>query len=940
MRKAFLAAALAAFAAHGATVKIATRDWVRSYVANVVNAEAQTRTNVVTVGGHAVTNFTFSSPFYSEDATNVVSIALTVSYALVPTNTMLASMPPSPPTPRSFSLLELLVPTANAELVPWDDDGYQLQLYLHNVEIGTGDAAFPFHFEPPKTFAWKHKLPLVPPDEPHRCLILDGGDCVCEDARALLQNGYKMQYPDNYYAPENVDDTGGEQGDIMNWLDYYDNGLTTEKVLGETKYFYLIGPLPDGGNVSVNVKDIGKTAAWREALKGAFAEWKAHILNCMDAYDKTHYCSNFQPQHDWGTVGTTGNYRYGEEETIQYCRRNSDHSKTGWRAHNHDGHWGAWLYREVNGASVKIRYCQRCGKEDGPYAVDAGTLTCSGNSHIPLSMVATNGANRCGCVCGEVDPENFKEEQYHLFVAGSQTPCLCQCGHYHRGVAPSAYDVNREVACQNICTHCNRRHNSNGIDVPDAGAEDHQPRTSGHCGCRCGKYTHNDHDPECAKFHIRKSGDCCCLGADGSGGDWHFPCAKSGCTKICEYDYNGFGPHLAVTRKVNTEERPLVTAEPKDHTRNDASCGCKCGEMDSSNRDEWNGVEDLHKWQSGHCICVCGMSPEHHGISRQPCDDICRGHEATHQRQNGQKRCPLTVSGVRIGSNIKYSHTPRADGCGCACGDFGAGDYSGNSLEDSLFHNGTGSPACWCSCGKNGQNAWHTFVTNNPCVNICNLCKETTSRGKTFRTKVVAVNPAKDHTAVTNRCGCECRADTSKNYKKYHPILDGHCGCVECNRNNYREHWYIDHVTEDNETGNGPSYTCGSCGNTIGRIRHTVTCKTNPQPGGCWLCPYNYYVESGHADGCGALPRDPSEDDEEDDTPIFGPPDDKPPATCTAVTFDGNVCGHKLNEDGSCPNEVNHNSSGSIDETGTSDTGEPGGNSGNNGGGTIDPLNF
>ena len=931
----------------GQETKIATREWVRKYVAAMKEEKAQVTTNVTWSGGVATTNYTFTSSFVDENNPDIEGITINVSYSITRTNSVQALMGP---VRKSSSILSFLVPRAYADVTPWGDDGYMVSLEISGgTFMLTSTTEESFAFDPPQVFWWQNKLPMIPPDGTHVCDIPDASDCICLDAKkyaAAMDSSGGFPYPEGYEL-FTASDMNGDKGDIMNWTDLVNWPYQITTLGGKTNYMI---PRADGSR-SVNLKSIGQSMAWKEAVAGAFVEANEHIMKCRDAYRKLHLCLKVEPQHLWLEPAVEVGCANGMITYRKTCERNSDHQDEYTRPCPHEN-LGEKNYYQTD--EQWMYYEQLClktgcgGKVLGKDPRPPEGLECTTDSHIPLALAATNGvATSCGCICGHYNSSNpGPSDTFHSWASGAN--CLCRCGKFHVGVEASTAQKNDHTWCPQICAgeDCDGqyRYNANGLvsTLPKAGAADHASNRGYNqfCGCWCQKFHPGDDlgTQEIERFHVRMPGDCRCYGAAGpgrtagTGGTWHFASeANANCKKLCNGTWGGVfdnpREHLAEPTTRSIAGTPDA-AEPKDHTRNTSSCGCKCGDMSSSTLEEWRNVKELHKWQTGHCACVCGMSPVHEAIPDPLCDNICRGYESTHQRTVGQKQCPRTVSGIVANGNIKYSHTPKEDGCGCLCGEFSASAYSGTSAYDSMFHNGTGSPGCWCTCGKTSNCGWHTFAYGNECSRICNTCKATTTQGLRHKSEVKDVAEG-DHTPKTNHCGCVCGeltvAKGNITMAKFHPIKPDTCACYDITKQNHDKHRKLSHTTTDTVVGSGASFTCRSCGNTIGRERHKVACKVNGDS--CWYYPVYYYVETGHAPDCGA-PPEPSDDENVENEPVEDPATDSTCPNC------GRIYSSNYSE---CPYCGDTNSStGEGDSSGNTSGENQGGGSGGGSGSSLD----
>ena len=445
---------------------------------------------------------------------------------------------------------------------------------------------------------------------------------------------------------------------------------------------------------------------------------------------------------------------------------------------------------------------------------------CVGSSHV----ANTNGM--CGCVCGYYPNTEAGGEEWHRWdetVDGRDNQkCTCKCGRYHKAREWSTYEKNRGDACEGVCAYCRTyAAEADGLvsQLSAAGEEAHTELTSAgaaqrrHCGCRCGLL---DQGAESERFHIQMTGSCRCWG-DGNGGQWHFPCPKSGCTAICQYKSDG-EEHLAAPSKQRIETT-LAAASPEDHYKSSSTCGCLCGEYTSANIDAWNGV-DFHSFASEQaCECFCRNKTRHdysvgpvqtgvkpgwiikkwecsrcgelddteileecqHGeweeVSRvqvavgvysvtRRCK-VCGFTETTTEDENGGNMCTLNA------------HIAKSDGtCGCLCG---------HVLEsDGQFHRYANDNACVCKCGKYHRvRQWSAgaISSGTACLDVCPVCK-TRKRMDSPTSNPNLTAKDTDHTGTAEGtpkpwCGCRCHTVNPNESvdSRFHPKHPDTCRC-------------------------------------------------------------------------------------------------------------------------------------------------------------------
>ena len=504
------------------------------------------------------------------------------------------------------------------------------------------------------------------------------------------------------------------------------------------------------------------------------------------------------------------------------------------------------------------------------YTIKCGTCGFTGEETIPKSMMGTcDTANdvhipkggECGCLCGEYGSgKAHSGEGFHQWASASV--CMCKCGNYHRGIKPTTYDLNLTAPseCANICKGCHtRRHDANGLNAAGASSSDHTPCTVSHhrCGCCCGKYDAND-VVNVERFHVQMPGDCRCYGADGHGGTWHFPMeSSSSCPNICTGTWGGYFDGDKHVKTLTATRTSPHRAQPSDHTeKSTMSCGCKCGELGSSNYQTWSGIERFHKWDSanGHCICVCGHSPTHKPIANSLCTKICDGYAQDHSRG-----CTGLYSGKEPDGELKHCHTPKDSGCGCKCGEYHDYDYNDRTKEDARFH--PAGQDCLCTCGR-----YHRFESGNSCTRICNGCKHYLGTGW-LGSENVGVATWKSHTPKKTNCGCECGDPTSPidnakdgvaNRPEFHnwgEEPNSRCMCL-CG-DKHKEHWNV--YTTSRKSNPEESWTCESCNEEFVKWLEFTWCRREI----CYLPNHlissNVVWKGEHAENCGS--EDPEHPD-------------------------------------------------------------------------------
>ena len=201
----------------------------------------------------------------------------------------------------------------------------------------------------------------------------------------------------------------------------------------------------------------------------------------------------------------------------------------------------------------------------------------------------------------------------------------------------------------------------------------------------------------------------------------------------------------------------------------------------------------------------------------------------------------------------KGDHDPKANGCGCQCGDYSGSDYP---IDGFLrFHGGHGSPQCLCACG-----AAHINFQASACPNACYYCHmnaDSTKSGMDI------------HTWAVSNCVCQCDMYTDHRYPDDNCV----CYCYECTRaHDYQE-------IEKRKIG---EYDCQTCGNHIIRYHSKYRCRRS-------ACQDEYEGDwdDGHEPWCGDDPDDPNPEHRD---PVY--------CACGCMIYagqnpekDGDVCG-------------------------------------------------
>ena len=616
-----------------------------------------------------------------------------------------------------------------------------------------------------------YELPPMPSGS-HSCTL--GDDCICEVAKMSLEE--KKQGPEYQRFKDTTDaEFMTEFGAIENWVDFSTWGNADWQKVKTKPDGEKIYQIADSDGWWFDISDIWyKSDALMDAIMTTVTEYNKYMEKCREAYLKINTCDNKKPQHQWVS------YACGSA-TWKVCDRNAGHkegseSHSGWRdagsgihkcacgvESQEHGPWTEWEESSrVGGVIVYKRTCTVCGCEDVKLVEN---MTCVDKLDFHVAHSDT-----CGCQCGKYGKGGEASSDKNLHKWSEQTDgngirhCMCKCGRFHEQRAATAYMVNQDKVCGGVCAYC-REKAGTGLDIGKAADTLHTPNEpkDGTCGCKCGAL---DHTSTHEMFHIQKPGSCCCLGADGNGGSWHFQMEETeACSKICADRTSFGGPHLrASSAKENSVPRK---AQVSDHDKYDGySCGCECREYNHSNYAKWTSVGNLHNGNPNRCGCYCGHAsesqivPYHKKASETDCECECeehivishvwadgscycncRYHDKKHQKKNSGKCTAVCHGGCGEASDPakKGSHTPSTDRCGCECGMFSGQSYKESAYGD--FHIEPPNGGCECPCGEK-----HFFEGAPNCPNVCQWCEMDITREKWG---------AEIH-SFGNRCVCAC----------------------------------------------------------------------------------------------------------------------------------------------------------------------------------------
>lgn len=340
--------------------------------------------------------------------------------------------------------------------------------------------------------------------------------------------------------------------------------------------------------------------------------------------------------------------------------------------------------------------------------------------HTPKSVSAA----RCGCRCGKLD-HSSKEDKFHI-----RKPGTCRCfGAYGTGGEHHFRDP--KAGCTKICSyridgkeHLAAAHDHDTSGIEPATKSAHTTYTGNGCRCACGDITGAQADcPD--KFHKRNPSSCYCFCAkkkpegDVRGDSCYCKCGEKHlggvqrsdgkCPEVC---------HGICGQATNS-------AYKERHDPNQHGCGCDCGAFGGSS---YSSTTFHQGHGSPSCMCTCGKY-HCHSESRDDCTLICR-------------ICGDTKEYVAFSNPRRLAtqneHTPKEDGCGCACG------------KNHLPHN-MPLDRCKCFCGQvKIDHDWNAGETTGSYDYPCPTC------GNSVTVYTV--------TFTCNRCGEEKTAEGERGH--------------------------------------------------------------------------------------------------------------------------------------------------------------------------------
>lgn len=518
---------------------------------------------------------------------------------------------------------------------------------------------------------------------------------------------------------------------------------------------------PTGKTVYINKEDLMASDAWIDAVNvalpkpnepdepaisdpsehdcGVFDREGNHI-GCVCDYRFCKYCPRCAGEYEitksWsdGTVERT-------KKTLSFV--GAVHNMQGVQL-NGDGKF----YADEGGCSI----CWAGDNaENGTHFCGNADLNNIGGKALSQHLandLAKTVREECGCMCGKygdgyIVPSNMhvhpaSESEGHGPHHGQDTYCWCFCRREHSG----AYGKD---GCPNNCLLCGAFKTCDGVEINGLHADpvpyrvtddgglpdinDHEPSET-RCGCKCGAIAEDNEQTyplmkEDESFHAIEDGTCTCQCRR----RMHKVHNETGhCTAICTLcgkkngkAEDGWG-NLVIT---------AVTPTWEDHTHMTGHCGCEC----RFHQDGFVGVEgglcgyagaepgpsDEPSWHErrgdGFCCCACGVYSSHAAkggahaawfIAGEHCPAVCRG------RNSFGQECGMVVNVERRA--IWSEHTPKADGCGCACGAF-TGLENGMRGAYEYHHGSSGPSGCFCLCG-----AFHHGYDGETAANRCKVC--------------------------------------------------------------------------------------------------------------------------------------------------------------------------------------------------------------------------
>lgn len=427
--------------------------------------------------------------------------------------------------------------------------------------------------------------------------------------------------------------------------------------------------------------------------------------------------------------------------------------------------FGEWTcIQESEAEDVWERSCNDCHAKEtktSTHGLHPEEVMCTLSSHHPRYQ-------KCGCVCGYYSDDEkvslegtdreygkvSKSDEFHYwskeitFEWVSVVDCRCVCQARHHAVEWSAYDKNKGGICENICKACLQYGYYDEycytVNNTPATEEDHTEAID-KCGCLCGELDHTATSP---RFHPKHPNSCFCYGAAGNGtGSWHYPCARTDCPDICQYDNhlankgedpvcaqpqtageanhkakaNACGCECGLYKPSTTDGNYVMSATSPLHVKATDRCGCSCGKATEPCFENW------HTWEAGACWCM-ETSSKYYNVSKYynlanakhrkidgVCENVCRGNN----HDKGRKDEDGLYGGYysATDANGKAYHTPKGEslGCGCKCGNFAATVYTDPNIP--RFHGGYGEIDCRCQCGTN-----HTHFAASDCPKACETC--------------------------------------------------------------------------------------------------------------------------------------------------------------------------------------------------------------------------
>ena len=812
--------------------KVATQEWVRrALAANGIRVSSATvTTNITTEGGATVTNYVFTSPFHSEDATNIVAISLTFS------------------APSRGSA----TPTRGARLLRAGGGGAEpIRITLKRGELLDGSGGG-FLFDDQWDMEWTD-FPEAPPDS-HVCEL--DGQCNCVE-KDNTEESVRETMPEEYRtltAREIVEKWPDPSVFYPNWGE--EEWQVTRTLGGRDVYFVMARDLEGVREQPFRVSDIGYTDAWRDAMLTLGTEWNAQMQIWQSQYVNAHICPADNPQHNkvtktcgqysWTVCANGCGYRSGTERH-QYpgaslndtyhkcvCGRGDPEahgtlvasgSKT--PTYNGDGRETGWTQTFVcpsgcgySKAITHVHHFTNCGTCDAGDGCSTVCTGCSGNHVFGEPTVTGIAANdlcaKCECTmcegCNAHPPASditkhagwlpcSKDvEQDNDDGTANGGHCQCQClvfGHDAR--TEHDYQFPDGMADrEQITDHT----------APTRAATYHY-QIIGQC-TRCKQYKKKleAHDWPENPTEYRYVSDSVCA--------WLYECEKCQQKKRDEthgHELGGTIVYVNVSASICRQRKQCehckayIDDDTHGHTRDNAN-GCKCangcgyqfehnyvadacGNNVCSYCGAYQYSQESHAgYKSGGTYsaaghqCACGVKPDVPHVFGTPVEVARAGWIVTYRETC--TACGYPHEWTVDANPCKNGHVGLPDACGCMCGYYSPTSHV--ATAKSLHHwteGGTNNnPECICDCGNAHQfkeegtydrNRFPQYTNVVQCLGICWACKERDSNDRIVSAEDHQPIAAGDQAGAA-RCGCRCGKVKSTLYERFHYRNSGGVG--------------------------------------------------------------------------------------------------------------------------------------------------------------------